>query len=170
MKLVKQAMTLVGAVLFVAVVATLLAPKAVHAVVSTLVTVANTSSNPVPVQQVIPGQPFFARMVLSPGGEPSVGPGPSGRLAVTNITITNLGSGTQEVYILAPLFSPGSTCGDPVIGGGDPTVRLLVPQAQTLTVSYPTPLVFTPINGLSCLAAENFVDSPIEVYVTGFVQ
>ena len=52
MKLVKQAATLFGTVLFVAMVATLLAPKAVHAVVSTLVTVANTAANPVASRNV----------------------------------------------------------------------------------------------------------------------
>ncbi len=40
----------VGGVVIVALLLALVAPKAVHAIVSTLVTVANTSSNPVPVQ------------------------------------------------------------------------------------------------------------------------
>ncbi len=179
MKLAKQGMTLFGTILLVAMVATLLAPKAVHAVVSALVTVANTSSNPVPVQQAIPGQPFFATIVpppgglLAPGGEQSVGPGASGRLAVTNITITNLStsSGTQEVNVFATAVSPGSTTCGQVTGGAGDIVKLMVPQGQTLTVSYPTPLVLTPINGVSCLTAEaNVVDSTIQVYVTGFVQ
>ncbi len=149
----------------------LFAPKAVHAVVSTLITVANTTSNPVPTPQVIPGQPFFARLALSGGPTQAAGPGSSGRLAVTNITISNLSttSPTQEVYILAPVISGGS-CSDAVIGGDDPTLRLLVPQAQTLTVTFPTPLVFSPVDGLSCVAAENFSNSLVEVYVTGFVQ
>jgi hypothetical protein len=177
MKLVKQAVTLFGTVLFVAMVATLLAPKTAHAVVSALVTVANTSSNPVPTQQVIPSQPFFARILPSTGlfdprGDNSVGPGSSGRLAVTNISISNLStsSGAQEVNIFAAILSPGSTSCGAVTGVGDVYVALMVPQGQTLTVSYPTPLVFTPVNGVSCVAVEGFVESGLEVYVTGFVQ
>ncbi len=42
----------VGGVVIVALLLALVAPKAVHAIVSTLVTVANTSSNPVPVENV----------------------------------------------------------------------------------------------------------------------
>jgi hypothetical protein len=171
--LAKRMVAVIGGVAFAAFLLMLAAPKAVHAVVSALVTVSNTTTNPVPTQQVIPGQPFFASMVLSPGTIQSVGPGASGRLAVTNITISNLSttSATQEVFFIAPTFTAGGTCGDTVTGGGGGfEMRLLVPQAQTITVSYPTPLVLAPVNGVSCLAAENFVNSPIEVYVTGFVQ
>ncbi|MGA7914472.1 MAG: hypothetical protein WCA00_04490 [Candidatus Acidiferrales bacterium] len=170
MKSVRSALVGIGGLAVLALLMTLAAPKAVHAIVSTLVTVSNTTANPVPTQQVIPGQPFFARMVLSGGAAQSAGPGASGRLAVTNVTISNLGSGTQEVFVFAPVVTTGGTCGDAVIGGSDPSMRLLVPQGQTLTVSYPTALIFSPVNGVSCLAAENFVSAPIEVYVTGFVQ
>jgi hypothetical protein len=42
----------VSGVVIVALILVLAAPKAVHAIVSTLVTIANTASNPVPVQEV----------------------------------------------------------------------------------------------------------------------
>jgi hypothetical protein len=171
MKVLQRFLMGFGSLLVFAVSLQLFAPKAVHAVVSTLITVANTTSNPVPSQQVIPSQPFFARLALSGGPTQAVGPGSSGRLAVTSITLSNLSttSPTQEVYILAPIVNGGS-CGDAVIGGGDPTLRLLVPQAQTVTVTFPTPLVFPFVDGVSCIAAENFANSLVEVYVTGFVQ
>jgi hypothetical protein len=51
MKLFKRFLMGLGTVLLLALSLQLVAPKAVHAVVSTLVTVANTSSNPVPVAQ-----------------------------------------------------------------------------------------------------------------------
>ncbi len=168
----KRMITVGGGVAITALLLTLAAPKAVHAVVSTLVTVSNTKANPVPSQQVIPGQPFFGTLEPSPSdGADSAGPGTSGTLAVTNITITNLASVTQEVLVFAPTFSNGLTCGDPSYGSANPYLRLLVPGAQTLSISYPTPLVFAPVNGISCVAAENFVTGgTIEVYVTGFVQ
>jgi hypothetical protein len=168
----KRMITIVGGVAITAFLLTLAAPKVAHAVVSALVTVANTTTNPVPTQQVIPGQPFSATLALSPGGILSAGPGASGRLAVTNITISNLSttSGTQEVFVFSPTFAGAGTCGDLALGIAAAPMRLLVPQAQTLTISYPTPLIFAPVNGVSCVAAENFVNSPIEVYVTGYVQ
>jgi hypothetical protein len=168
----KRTTTVVGGVAITAFLLTLAAPKVAHAVVSTLVSVTNTTANPVPTQQAIPGKPFFGTLEPDPSGgfAVSVGPGTSGTLAVTNITISNLGSVTQEVVVSAPTFAGGGTCGDASIGSATPSLQLLVPAAQTLSVSYPTPLVFAPINGKSCVAAQNFVSGEIEVYVTGFVQ
>jgi hypothetical protein len=170
--LAKRTVAVIGGVAIAALLMTLAAPKAVHAIVSTLVTVSNTAANPVPTHQVIPGKPFFGSMEPDPsaGFAVSVGPGTSGTLAVTNITISNLGNVTQEVVVFAPTFAGGGTCGDVNLGGATPSLRLLVPQAQTMSISYPTPLIFAPINGVSCVAAENFVSGEIEVYVTGFVQ
>jgi hypothetical protein len=51
MKLFKRILIGFGTILLLALSLQLVAPKAVHAVVSTLVTVANTSANPVPVAQ-----------------------------------------------------------------------------------------------------------------------
>lgn len=51
MKLLQRLLMGLGTVLLLAVSVELLAPKVVHGVVSTLVTVANTAANPVPVQQ-----------------------------------------------------------------------------------------------------------------------
>lgn len=172
MKVLQRFLMGFGSLLLLVVSLQLFAPEAVHAVVSTLITVANTTSNPVPSQQVIPSQPFFARLSLSGGPTQAAGPGSSGRLAVTSITISNLSttSPTQEVFILAPIVTTGGSCADAVIGGADPQLRLLVPQAQTITVTFPTPLVFSPVDGVSCIAAENFANSLVEVYVNGFVQ
>jgi hypothetical protein len=47
--LAKRMVTVIGGVTIAAFVLTLAAPKTVHAIVSTLVTVANTTANPVPV-------------------------------------------------------------------------------------------------------------------------
>src|SRR5579863_7016800 len=108
----KRVAAVIGSVAIAALVVTLAAPKAVHAIVSTLVTVSNTVANPVPTHQVIPGKPFFGTLEPDPstGFAASAGPGSSGTLAVTNITISNLGNVTQEVVVFAPTFSGGSTC------------------------------------------------------------
>jgi hypothetical protein len=51
MKILQRFLMGLGTVLLLALSLQLVAPKAVHAVVSTLVTVANTASNPIPVEQ-----------------------------------------------------------------------------------------------------------------------
>jgi hypothetical protein len=50
MRLLKQALAVLGTVVVIAVIALLVAPKTAHALVATLVQVANTSANPVPTQ------------------------------------------------------------------------------------------------------------------------
>jgi hypothetical protein len=52
MKILTRMLAAIGSVLLLALSLQLVAPKAVHAVVSTLVTVANTAANPVPVHSV----------------------------------------------------------------------------------------------------------------------
>jgi hypothetical protein len=48
MRMLKQALTVLGAVVVVAMIVALVTPKAVHAIVATAVNVVNTSANPVP--------------------------------------------------------------------------------------------------------------------------
>jgi hypothetical protein len=73
MKTFKRSLMGLGIVLLVAVSLQLFAPKAVHAIVSTLVTVANSSANPVPTLAVDnPAKtPFFASATCknSAGGD-----------------------------------------------------------------------------------------------------
>jgi hypothetical protein len=159
-----------GSIILAALLLALTAPKTVHAVVSALVTVANTAANPVPTQQAIPAKPFFGRMVLSSGSAQSAGPGTGETLAVSNITLTNFSNSTQQVFVFNPVFSTGGTCGDPVIGGGEPSMYVDVPALQTVTLPFPSSVVFTPINSSSCIAAEDLSGSPVEIYVTGFAQ
>jgi hypothetical protein len=170
MKTFKRFLMGLGTVLLLAVSLQLFAPKAVHAIVSTLVTVANTSANPVPTQPAMPAKPFFGRLALSSGSAQSAGPGTGGILAVSNITLTNFSNSTQQVFVFNPVFSTGGTCGDPVIGGGEPSMYVDVPALQTVTLPFPSPVVFTPINSSSCIAAEDLSGSPVELYVTGFAQ
>jgi len=56
---VRKALVGIGGLAALALLMTLAAPKAVHGIVSTLVTVSNTAANPVPTHQVIGGKPFF---------------------------------------------------------------------------------------------------------------
>jgi len=84
----------IAGVVFVASAMTLFAPKTVHAVVSALVTVANTSSNPVPVQSVDnpARQAFQTAFVLFAGGGQM-----QGQFFVPNTTTT--GAPVKELVI-----------------------------------------------------------------------
>ncbi|HUL34905.1 MAG TPA: hypothetical protein VL128_13555 [Candidatus Eisenbacteria bacterium] len=154
-----------------AVVTQLIAPRTVQAVVSALVTVANTSANPVPTQMVGPSNPYFGSVILL-NTPASVGPD-SGRLGVTNITLTNFASSRQQVFLFQPLFSSGG-CGDGTISGSTgPKFEVYLQPSQTLAIPYPTPLVFPGADGHTCVAAEvttNLNGGSVEMDVTGFVE
>jgi hypothetical protein len=66
MKILQRLLMGLGTVLLLALALQLVAPKAVRAVVSTLVTIANTSSNPVPVQVVKQSTANVVNLVYDP--------------------------------------------------------------------------------------------------------
>jgi hypothetical protein len=102
-------------------------------------------------ETVIPGRTFSGRMQVLNSAN-SIGPG-TGVLGVTSLTLTNFDSSPQQVFIFVPIFS-GATCGSAVIGGTEPQMTVYVPPQSTLHLTYPTPLVFNPNNGLTCIGAE----------------
>jgi hypothetical protein len=119
------------------------------------------------VEVVVPSNPFFARMVLSPQNIlMSAGPD-TGTLGVTNITVTNSDSTRNVVFILAPLFANGG-CGSVIAGGANPFMTIYVGPFSTQTIIYPTPLVFGGIQGHTCVAAQS--SGNVEVYLNGFVN
>jgi hypothetical protein len=119
------------------------------------------------VEVVIPSNPFFDRLVLSPQNNLlSTGPN-AGALGITNITITNRDSNRSVVFILAPLFSAGG-CGSTITGGANPFVTIYVDANSTQTITYPTPLVFGGIGGHTCVAAQS--GGNVEVALNGFVN
>jgi hypothetical protein len=119
------------------------------------------------VEVVVPSNPYYGRMVLSPQNYlMSVGPD-TGTFGVTNITLTNEDSTLNVVFILAPLFVNGG-CGTAIIGGASPNLTIYVPPNSTQTIAYPTPLVFGPLQGHTCVAAQS--GGHVEVYVNGFVN
>ena len=163
-----------GAIALVALI--LAAPKAAHAIAATLVTVTNTTANPVPAAMAIPSQPFFAFMQLSGTGAQSVGPG-TGTLAVTQIVLTNADSVVDQVNIYGALLS-GGTCGGVgnVEAGTNPILVVRVPAGQTVVVPAPTPLVFNSATGYdnqnhTCVAAAMpITGGNVFVSINGFVQ
>jgi hypothetical protein len=119
------------------------------------------------VEVVIPSNPFFDRLALSPQNFlMSTGPN-TGALGITNITITNLDSTRNIVFILTPLFSGGG-CGSTITGGANPFVTIYVDAFSTQTITYPTPLVFGGIQGHTCVAVQS--NGNVEVALNGFVN
>ena len=82
MKTLQRFLMALGMVLLLAVSLQLFIPKAVHAVVSTLVTIANTSANPVPVDTSADGRGSIALLSSQQLNAPTT----SGRQAFVNVT------------------------------------------------------------------------------------
>jgi hypothetical protein len=129
--------------------------------------------SPTPVETVAPSQPFQAQLNTF-GGQagPTFSVGPAqGTLAVTSLILTNLNSVVERVQIFQP--SNPDACGlNAQIGGpGSIHMDLLVQPQQTLSLPFPSPLVFNPINGHSCIGISGGqVAGIVIVQVTGFVN
>jgi hypothetical protein len=162
MKLSKLVLYGAGTVMVAAVVGIFAAPKVSAAVRGALVEI------------VIPSKPINESMTVltSP-----VSSGPdAGTFGVSNIIVTNFDSSPQQVLIFQPVIASGGSagCGGAVLGGGGPRLIVYVQSRQTLVIPYPTPLVFSGINGHSCIAAQ-ILTTPVnggfvEVDVNGFVN
>ncbi len=106
------------------------------------------------VEEVIPAHTYTGHMTLL-NAVNSIGPG-TGILGITSITLTNFDTSPQQVFIFVPIYS-GAGCGaggSTVIGGTTPQMTFYVQPLQTLHLTYPTPLVFNPYAGNTCVAAE----------------
>ncbi|HUI95995.1 MAG TPA: hypothetical protein VLX44_09605 [Xanthobacteraceae bacterium] len=122
-------------------------------------------------EPALPTKPFFAQMSVLSGQRKAVGPGAK-TLGVTSLTITNFNNTVQQLFIFAPVMD-ATSCGGQVTGGGNPSMHLILAPSQTLHLTYPSALVFAPINGVSCVAGEvTTVQSggSVEIDVNGFVQ
>jgi hypothetical protein len=98
----------------------------------------------------------------------SVGPGITGVMAVTSITLTNLGSAQRNVFVFRPVLADGATCGTTnVVGGSNPRFYVEVPPNQTVHLTYPSPLILPMLSGQSCLAFGGAAG--IDISVNGYL-
>lgn len=164
MKLIKFVLYAAGAVIITAAVGSLAAPKLAAAIRAAFVEV------------VIPSKPFYESMTIVNGRPTAIGPD-AGTWGVTNITLTNYDASPQQVFIFLPVLASGGTagCESVFVGGSSPPPRMQIyvqPQ-QTLVIPYPTPLVFSGVNGHTCIAAEMTTllhGGSVEIDVNGFVN
>ncbi len=99
----------------------------------------------------------------------TVGPGASGVMAVSSITLTNLGNTQRSVFVFRPVLADGATCGTTnVVGGSNPRFYVEVPPNQTVHLTYPTPIVYPMLNGQSCLAFGGAAG--VDLSVNGFLM
>jgi hypothetical protein len=120
------------------------------------------------VEVVIPSSPFYGKIALN--HQPlasSIGPD-AGTLGVTNITVTNFDDVKAQVLIGQPLFAPDGSCGSFITGQTALTFSTFIEPLSTQTITYPTPLVFVPVQGHSCIAGQT--NAHVEIYVNGFVN
>ncbi len=120
------------------------------------------------VEVTAPSRPFFDSANGS-ANYVTVGPGATGVLAVTSITLTNLGSTLRTVFVFRPVLAEGTSCGTTsVLGGSSPRFYVIVPPAQTVHLTYPVPIVYAALSGQSCMAfggAQN-----VDISINGFLQ
>jgi hypothetical protein len=140
------------------------------------VTVGNT---PLPVagtvgaEPQLPAHPFTATVFIDGSDGPRlVGP-LVGTLGLGSVTITNFDSVPVQVEVQAAVVVPGATCETSTqTGGSFPDSHFLVDARQTLHASYPTPMVFQPLGGNTCvkLSVNTIHTNAVLIAVNGSVQ
>ena len=125
------------------------------------------------VEEVIPAHTFSGRMQVL-NATKSMGPG-TGIFGITSLTLTNFDAQPQQVFIFVPIFSGGGcgTGGSNIVGGTEPQMTVYVQPQQTLHLSYPSPMVINPSNGITCIAAEVTTllhGGSVEIDVNGVVN
>ena len=120
------------------------------------------------VESALPSRPFN-NSANGAAGYVSIGPGASGVLGISSITLTNLGSANRTVFVFAPVFADGQVCGSTsVIGGSYPRFYVQVPAGQTVHLTYPSPLVYNPVSGQSCVAFSGAAS--VDITVNGLLN
>lgn len=105
------------------------------------------------VSPALPAHPFFDEMTLLGNARKAVGV--TGQtLAVTTITISNFDANTQQLFVFRPVMSDGDCLSGTVVGGAAPLAHLILEPLKSVQLQYPVPMVFDPIGGLGCIAAE----------------
>lgn len=161
--LMKRLLYLAGGLLALAGLGALSAPKLKGAIKAAFVEV------------VQPSKPFYATLFTPVNfpGVPFAGGTDQGTLGVTNITVTNFQNTPTSVTVFQPVLnSNAADCGGGVQGFGGPDsidITIHLQAQQTLSLPFPTPLVFTPQGGHSCIAVVGPAGF-FETYITGFVN
>jgi hypothetical protein len=119
---------------------------------------------------VIPSKPYYSNF-RSNYGYYSSAPA-SGTLGVTNLTFSNIQMGEpEELDVFIPVFSAGGCNGGTIDQtSSTPILKVMVGTNQTLSMAFPSPIVFPAgTDGLSCVGVAT-PSAKIEVSITGFVN
>ena len=119
------------------------------------------------VETVIPSRSYFVAFDVLTAG--FVGPG-TGVLGVSSITFSNFGSSTRQVSIRQKVVVGPTSDSQSVPQSAPIEVVVFVQALSTLHLAYPSPLVFNPINGFTCLSSSQDGPGSVFVQVNGFIN
>ena len=117
-----------------------------------------------------PAKPFAATITITSGQKKAAGPA-AGTLGVTSLIIANFNNSTQQLFVFAPVLG-GPNCASQITGGSNPSYTLILEPNRTLQLTFPTPLIFPQIGGISCIAAEvtTAQTGSVSILVNGYTQ
>jgi len=125
------------------------------------------------VEIVAPSQPFSATLNTFGGtAGPTFSVGPAqGTLSVSSLILTNLDNVPERIQIFQAANPDACGLNAQIGGQGSIHMDLLVPPSQSISLPFPTPLVFSSTNGHSCIGMSGgTVPGIVVVQVTGFVS
>lgn len=131
-----------------------------------------TSPRTFGVEIKAPGRPYFGAANLPRDDGSAFGPGSSGTLAITSMTVTNDNATAQRLLVVqTELSAPATDCQGTRTGNGY-GIYLTIEANSTRQFTFPSPWVLTPSGGNSCFAAINRTGgaSSVWVHVVGFID
>ena len=111
----------------------------------------------------------YSQNVGTSGAGRGYGPG-TGVLGITSITVSNsMGSGPPGSAVIFSAWVVGPTCDSPVLDVVNFRQRVYVQPLSTVQLTFPSPLVFPPVNGLTCYGVI-IEQGGLELLFNGFVN
>lgn len=126
------------------------------------------------VEAILPSKPYKISVdALSPSvpgvqADELVFAAGDGAVGITSITVTNNDSFAKSLTVSEPPSGSGHACGTPVSTTASSFV-IRVPGTSTVHLAFPSPLVFSAVNGHTCFGLHiNEFAAGVQVLLTGF--
>lgn len=118
------------------------------------------------VEAVLPSKPFKLTVTARSHLYEDVFVAGDGAFGITSITATNATNFVMMLSVVEPSPAAGHGCGTPV-STTNSALYVTVPARSTVHLTFPSPLVFSAVNGHTCFRISTDENSIMQVLLNG---
>ena len=119
------------------------------------------------VEAILPSKPFKLAVIARQNLFQDVLVAGDGAFGVTSITVTNSENYAKTLSVSEPGQFVGHDCGAPISTAYSELI-VAVPALSTVQLVFPSPLVFSAVNGHTCFRLYIYENSTVNVLLNGF--